>query len=59
VSFHKKGYTYIKEKGYIRPFTHTMKKPLMTIGIQEISEDQYNHFYNRIKEIRDNGRNKT
>ena len=22
-----------------------MKKPLMTIGIREISEDQYNHFF--------------
>jgi len=29
----------------VRPFTHIMRKPLMTIGIQEISEDQYNHFF--------------
>ena len=29
----------------VRPFTHIMRKPLMTIGIKEISEDQYNHFF--------------
>ena len=24
-----------------------MKKPLMTIGIEEISEEQYNHFFHK------------
>ena len=24
-----------------------MRKPLMTIGIQEISEEQYNHFFHK------------
>ena len=31
----------------VRPFTHTMKKPLMTIGVKEISEEHFNHYFQK------------
>ena len=31
----------------MRPFTQIMKKPLMTIGIKEITEEQAIHFFHK------------